>query len=427
MRRLEDADRHGGFSLVEILATSVILAVIAVGVARLLSGGLKSQFRSNTTFFADSIRRSLSATVQNDNAWQNTVNDASNSSLACLRNSTSCTDDGAAAGTPLVDRPFRLHDAQNQIVYDPLTASNGFTTSGTLCGDYSTAGNDSCPIRFELLWTAVCSTPCINPQVRVKGILNYSPATVTRTIAINRDNYSFDIIRGLSNANQLPPGFNLQVFSTPGTHNFTVPASVYFLKVEVWGAGAGGYGSMTGAGAPNDGQGSGGAGAYTLCIFNVTPNTTYNVIVGAGGSGCQDGALGCATAGGQSYFNTSNFCYANGGNVGFGVGGEGGTGAGTASQFSIRGGDGEDLWWNKQGQGQGAGVRDDFVQTASGGSSPRGGEGGKIIATKNPNSDFAVKFAGKAPGGGGAAVGGNSLASGPAAGDGAPGAVHVWW
>ena len=79
------------------------------------------------------------------------------------------------------------------------------------------------------------------------------------------------------------PAYKKVNYSTPGSYTFTVPAGVTKLRVEV--AGAGGSGGTSGYG--DDGWshgGKGGNGAKVNSTFNVTPNSTISVIVGAGGS-----------------------------------------------------------------------------------------------------------------------------------------------
>src|SRR5690606_11223133 len=70
-----------------------------------------------------------------------------------------------------------------------------------------------------------------------------------------------------------------QSFDTPGSYTFTAPAGVTSITVEAWGAGGGGS-SITNFG----GGGGGGGGAYASSVIPVTPGTSYNIVVGAGGN-----------------------------------------------------------------------------------------------------------------------------------------------
>lgn len=101
---------------------------------------------------------------------------------------------------------------------------------------------------------------------------------------------------------QGPPGTGgglngLQEFSQSGTYSFTAPSSVTHILVEMWGAGGGGGGGVSISGVVVTAGSGGGAGAYTRAIVPVTPGTTYNIIVGAGGASgtdCIFTGFGCA-------------------------------------------------------------------------------------------------------------------------------------
>lgn len=81
--------------------------------------------------------------------------------------------------------------------------------------------------------------------------------------------------------------------STPGAWTFTVPAGVYSVRVEGWGAGSGG-----GGGTSSTGVGGGGAsGAHGIRYLNVAPGDTISGVIGTGGAG---GAGAGGAAGGST-------------------------------------------------------------------------------------------------------------------------------
>src|SRR5690606_30079650 len=103
-----------------------------------------------------------------------------------------------------------------------------------------------------------------------------------------------------------------QEFTASG--DFTVPAGVTSITIEVIGGGGGGG---------TNGSGGGGGGGYSMGTFNVTPLDVIPVIVGAGG---QSGTAGGTTSVGA-------FIEATGGGAGtwvpnpdLGGGGAGGVG-----------------------------------------------------------------------------------------------------
>jgi uncharacterized repeat protein (TIGR01451 family) len=109
-------------------------------------------------------------------------------------------------------------------------------------------------------------------------------------------------------------------FSSSG--NWTAPAGVSSITVEVWGGGGAGGGATS-----NPGKGGGGAGGqYARKVVTVTPGSVYPYAVGVGGTG----STGGGGSGGDSTFNT-NVVVAKGG-AGGGVGaanGAAGIGAAT--------------------------------------------------------------------------------------------------
>lgn len=82
-----------------------------------------------------------------------------------------------------------------------------------------------------------------------------------------------------------PPATTTVTYTTPGTYNVVVPAGCYSITYSVYGSGAGGasfdrYGSASYAG------GGGGSGGYVQGgSQTVTPGTTLEIVVPAGGSG----------------------------------------------------------------------------------------------------------------------------------------------
>lgn len=194
-------------------------------------------------------------------------------------------------------------------------------------------------------------------------------------------------------------GFNNnEVFEASGT--FTVPDNIFFLMVEVWGAGGGGADT---AGSINNG--GGGAGGYGLQFFSVTPSQSIPVVVGSGGAGGVSGSPGgpssflTLSSGGGTGATTSGI-------AGFSDPGIGG--AVTGAKIGITGGRGEPGASN--------------VQMGIGGSSPNGGGGGsQTIAATSMN--------GIQPGGGGAGGISATLGAGlpGSGGAGAAGRVVVWY
>lgn len=98
---------------------------------------------------------------------------------------------------------------------------------------------------------------------------------------------------------QLRPGFGSGVQSFTSSGNFTVPAGVTQVEVELWGGGAGSYASVSGL---PSGGGSGGGYARKF-VTGLTPGQAIPVTVGAGGAAGTTAGYG-AGPGGTSSFGT---------------------------------------------------------------------------------------------------------------------------
>ena len=105
-------------------------------------------------------------------------------------------------------------------------------------------------------------------------------------------------------------------YTTAGSFTWTAPCDVTSIQVECWGGGGAGGGATGNVSA--GGGGSGGAYIKHTSI-PVTPNTTYTITVGAGGTG----STAAGTSGGVSWFSSAATIQA--------VGGGGGNLASTAS------------------------------------------------------------------------------------------------
>lgn len=207
-----------------------------------------------------------------------------------------------------------------------------------------------------------------------------------------------------------------QVTYTSGSGNWTAPANVTSVIVEVWGGGGGGGGNTT----TSDGGGGGGGGAYSRSTLAVTPGNDYAYSVGAGGNG-GNGANG--TAGGDTYFIDAATVMAKGGAFGYGktggfapgAGGLGGAAAAGFGDVKFSGGNGDNGRNNNRGRG---GPGGSSAGTAANGTTTGGTQAwGTVIAAAPP--------AGGGIGGNGGLEGqnGNAPASGNGGGGGGSGDV----
>lgn len=142
-------------------------------------------------------------------------------------------------------------------------------------------------------------------------------------------------------------------YNTPGTYYWTCPPRMTAIQLIIVGAGGGGAIGSSGGG--------GGGGGTTNAIFDVSPGTTYTIVVGTGGVAGSDGTdstfsggilitfhggggkAGTTTIGGGAGGSAMAGAYTVlGGSAGVGTGGSEGIFKGGGRFFAISGGGGGD-------------------------------------------------------------------------------------
>jgi parallel beta-helix repeat protein len=208
-------------------------------------------------------------------------------------------------------------------------------------------------------------------------------------------------------------------FTTTGAGNWTAPAGVSSLTVEVWGGGGRG-GSIT-SGSSEVAGGGGGGGGYSKSVITVTPGQSYAYFVGAGS--------GTTSPGQDSYFINASTLMAKGGNsaadnsLTAATGGSSTTGAGTTKYSGGNGASGS-TGSNRAGGGgssAGTGANGTAATNATGATAPTGGgNGGNGKASPSGNGT-----GGTAPGGGGGGAYRSSGSTTYTGGSGANGQVRL--
>ena len=198
-----------------------------------------------------------------------------------------------------------------------------------------------------------------------------------------------------------------EYFIANGTYSWTAPVGVTSISVKAWGGGGAGFGYDSATGGAG-----GGGGAYATSTVAVTPTTSYNVVVGKGGTsganrdGTDSSFVGddktvLADAGTGATSQTAN--------------GVGGTLAGSTGDAEAAGGPGGDGTTDDAGGGGGeAGGPHGTGGTGSNGSTTTGGNGGAgdagsggTAGTGGANGVDGGKGGYSLNGGGGGGGGGN--------------------
>ncbi|GAC1040833.1 glycine-rich domain-containing protein [Rhizobium sp. No.120] len=256
-------------------------------------------------------------------------------------------------------------------------SANALTATLTPAPDALTAG-----LRCLLLISTANTTAATlnvntlgaKPITRVGGADLQANDLVPGLAEVSYDGTQFELLR-------IGPGSsvarNVQIFNVAGTFSFTVPAGIYWLYPECYGAGGGGAIQNIGTGSAH-GEGGGGGGC-ALGWIAVVPGQVITIIVGAAGSNNLTGGNG--TGGGTS--SVGAYMSATGGTGATNGGSPGAGGMGIGGQINLVGEPGFD--------GNDAALS----IPASGGNAagPLGGKGGRVMGTPGPIATW--------PGGGG--------------------------
>ena len=168
---------------------------------------------------------------------------------------------------------------------------------------------------------------------------------------------------------------NLIYIEFTGSTTWIAPNDIVDNKITVLCCGGGGGG---GTGSSEAGGGGGGGGYIVKQDFTISPGTSYNIIIGAGGAAAQAGGAtsfhNIAAQGGQpggSVTNSGN----DGGNGGNGGAGGGGGASDNYSSYKAKGGDGS-TYGGGGGAGGGGGNTSNPYPGIGGNGGTYGGNGG---------------------------------------------------
>lgn len=234
--------------VVLMAAVALIVALASWQIIRSQKASLKV---SNTNLVLQMLSRNIVNSLENDQAWLNTIN-ANN--LNCLK--------PAAEGTRCNPGSFgnlKVLLADNS-VFLTTDATSGFTASGQPCNTYDATGahpND-CIYRFTARWQCL-HTPCetthfdsthsvpLQPAIQFVGTLEYAPYApddANKRNRVSTDYYGFNVTRAkvqdsLSSSCALVGG----VFDQETQHcqlmaNSICPNGSYLASVQGNGAGA---------------------------------------------------------------------------------------------------------------------------------------------------------------------------------------------
>ncbi len=171
-----------GFSIIEGMIASGILAVIVVGAMSAFQSIANAKLKNDVLTSIIKYRFNIISSLRSPEAISNAgvIN-----GVPCLVNHLSC----AATSTPY--SPLTVPNATGEKLTDKDDGTLGFRADMMACTSFPSA---ECPFRYETAWRSVCNGAfCSSPQLKVRGVLKLFSGL---KVVINQNVYSFEISLG---------------------------------------------------------------------------------------------------------------------------------------------------------------------------------------------------------------------------------------
>ncbi len=210
-------EKQKGFTLVESLVAVALVGLLLMFLMTVTQQYYTIKKANDLSRTAANLRDLMVDSINSVRGWSQTVHNPSNNKLRCLKDATDCYNQSG---------PFAVINGTGNIIFDPVSSpNNGFDAIGRLCTGFNSAaasGSDACPLRFNISWQAVCTTsPCLNPQILIKGDLDYNP--LNRNLPFNPAKYSFSFVRNLEGNSLLAACAALKGIFSDVTKTCTLP------------------------------------------------------------------------------------------------------------------------------------------------------------------------------------------------------------
>ena len=190
MRKFKSYLNEKGITIVEVMVSAAMTAIVSLGIATMMQNSFKEQRRIVLLDTLKNQKMKLESMMRDQAIWNATMNSDTHNPggmFAQMRSSSAVTE--VSYTTPV---EFKLVYTDNSLAYDLLGPGDssgsfaGFTEKGQSCTGFNPAdgsGTDSCPFSYRLMIAAECANPgassCVNPQLKLVARLVYNPGTNT--------------------------------------------------------------------------------------------------------------------------------------------------------------------------------------------------------------------------------------------------------
>lgn len=174
-----------GGGILQVLSAMAFMFLLVYAMIEMLTNAKLAQRKQQLLTTLRDMQAKVTFILNDPDSWRNTMQDAGNTTMACLQGSLAC-----AAGA---QRIVVLRDANNVAVLNNLPAwttasiasAGGFSETGESCSTFSTtAPSANCPFSYKMVWEPVAAG--IDPGFRITARLIYSaPANYIANTAIS--------------------------------------------------------------------------------------------------------------------------------------------------------------------------------------------------------------------------------------------------
>lgn len=183
-----------GVSLVEVMVSAAMTAIVSLGVATMMQNSFKEQRKIVLLDTLKNQKSRLETVIRDQGSWNQTINCTPTTTPACATYNNSNQIFAQMRSASLVSEvsyasPVKmvLMDAAGNLAFNLYGPSdngvgNGFSEKGTSCNTFNPvpgSGNDACPFSYRIMVATDCPSglDCSNPQLKVVARLIYNPAS----------------------------------------------------------------------------------------------------------------------------------------------------------------------------------------------------------------------------------------------------------
>jgi type II secretory pathway pseudopilin PulG len=185
--------KNKGVTLVEVMVSAAMTAIVSLGVATMMQNSFKEQRRVVLLDTLKNQKSKFESMIRDQAIWNASMNSSTHNSAALfaqLRSASAVTE--VSYTTPV---EYKIVFSDGSLAHDFLGPSDnagpypGISEKGQNCSTFSlSTGTDDCPISYRLLIGSDCSgsaTSCVNPQLKLVARLVFNPSA-TGTLATYR-------------------------------------------------------------------------------------------------------------------------------------------------------------------------------------------------------------------------------------------------